>query len=309
MDLAGQARKIYLEKYSDTIEKPLISLSLGPYGAAQSDGSEYSGIYHAPSSSSSSNTNTIKDDSFKPASKEDMMNFHYSRLEILAREPLIWCQIDVLAFETIPRLDEAEAIKQALHRLYSSSSSLQRKPAYISFVFPNGKQLPYPKGNEAEQEIQKHIDEIVKCVLSTSSDGVTFDGIGINCTKPYFLPDLVKRMTKSVKQISVGTGGGKKPYLFLYPDGGLVWDGSAKIWKEEFKEQISEQDSTKSKHQQIWTSKVMEAAKLSGVMRQERDSESYESVWQGCFVGGCCKSTTSDIQSLHTMIEQMQTSF
>ncbi|PWN36287.1 Homocysteine S-methyltransferase [Meira miltonrushii] len=184
VDLTGQARKIYLEKHPDAIEKPLISLSLGPYGAAQSDGSEYTGIYYDPGNS--------KDDPFKPAALEDMIKFHYDRLEIIAAEPSIWSQVDLLAFETIPRLDEAEAIKQALDRLYSNDIQCQQKPAYISFVFPDGKRLPYPK-QEGDEGEQKHFDEIARCVD-------TFEGIGVNCTKPYFLPEVVKKLTRAVEK-------------------------------------------------------------------------------------------------------------
>lgn len=292
VDLADQARKIYLEKHPDAIEKPLISLSLGPFGAAQSDGSEYTGIYYDPSNSSS--------DSKQPATLEDMINFHYDRLQIIAAETLIWSQVDLLAFETIPRLDEAEAIKQALERLYTNSDKPQHKPAYISFVFPDGKRLPYPPEQEGDTVSQEHFDEIARCVN-------TFEGVGVNCTKPYFLPELVERLTRAIRTVSPESRKGTKPYLFIYPDGGLIWDGIAKVWKDDKRE---EDERKNVKNQSTWTRKVMEAAKMSVVTRQtdNENNNNNTSVWQGCFVGGCCKSTTADIQSLRIEIQQMQMS-
>lgn len=289
VDLASQARKIYLEKHPDAIEKPLISLSLGPYGAAQSDGSEYTGLYYDPSNS--------KDDAFKPATLEDMIKFHYDRLEIIAAEPSIWSQVDLLAFETIPRLDEAKAIKEALNRLYLNSFQCQHKPAYISFVFPDGKRLPYPK-QEGDEYPQKHFDEIAKCVI-------TFEGVGVNCTKPYFLPELVERLTRAMEKMMPEGRETKKPYLFLYPDGGLIWDGIAKVWKEDERQ---EDRTINAKNRQTWARKVMEAAKTSGVKRQNDNENVKRSIWQGCFIGGCCKSTTKDIQLLRIEIQQMQMS-
>lgn len=289
--MTAQARKIYLDKHPDAIEKPLISLSLGPFGAAQSDGSEYTGIYYDPLSS--------KDDPFKPATLEDMIKFHYDRLEIIAAEPSIWSQVDLLAFETIPRLDEAEAIKQALDRLYTSAIQCQQKPAYISFVFPDGKRLPYPK-QAVEEDEQKHFDEVARCVK-------TFEGIGVNCTKPYFVPELVTKFTRAVETIRPEIQKENRPYLFLYPDGGLIWDGIAKVWKED-KDKKETECSKSGKRQSSWTRQVIEAAKMSGVDRQIDKDAKTTSIWQGCFVGGCCKSTTADIQSLRIEIQQMQMS-
>lgn len=69
----------------------LVAASVGPYGAMRADGSEYSGRYGV--------------------SVEELVAFHQPRLEVLlAAEP------DLLAVETIPSIQEAEAIVTVLDR-------------------------------------------------------------------------------------------------------------------------------------------------------------------------------------------------
>ncbi len=71
----------------------VIAASLGPYGAALHNGAEYHGNY----------TCTF----------EDLVEFHADRIEILAKAKTQEAP-DLLAFETLPSLAEAEAIGQAL---------------------------------------------------------------------------------------------------------------------------------------------------------------------------------------------------
>src|SRR5579863_1959286 len=79
------------EGFSD--RRIVIAASLGPYGAALHNGAEYHGNY----------TCTFN----------DLVEFHRQRIDILAAAPLAQAP-DLLAFETLPCLAEAEAIGQAL---------------------------------------------------------------------------------------------------------------------------------------------------------------------------------------------------
>jgi S-methylmethionine-dependent homocysteine/selenocysteine methylase len=83
-----------------------IAASVGPYGAALADGSEYRGDYGL--------------------SVAELVSFHRDRLRILAE-----AGPDVLACETIPDEREAEAILQALDGL--------GVPAWISFTVAGGR--------------------------------------------------------------------------------------------------------------------------------------------------------------------------
>ncbi|HEX2285299.1 MAG TPA: homocysteine S-methyltransferase, partial [Mycobacterium sp.] len=78
-----------------------VAASVGPYGAALADGSEYRGRYGL--------------------SVEQLADWHRPRLEVLvAAEP------DVLAVETVPDVDEAEALVGVVHELGA--------PAWLSYT-------------------------------------------------------------------------------------------------------------------------------------------------------------------------------
>lgn len=85
--------------------RPLIAASIGPYGAAMADGSEYHGKYG------------ITD--------EALMDFHKHRLNLLDNT-----DADILACETIPSLQEA----RVLHDLLLEVNT----PAWISFSCKDG---------------------------------------------------------------------------------------------------------------------------------------------------------------------------
>ena len=144
-----------------------------------------------------------------PVSPEDLETFHYNRLATIASSSA-WAHVDLLAFETIPRLDEAIAIRRALQRICSSHA---RKPAYASFVFPQGRRLPWPSrddGPGAEEDMQQLLEEVV----GDHGQGgpLPFDGVGINCTKPRYLRQLVERMTAALPAVRRKQS---KPYLFV----------------------------------------------------------------------------------------------
>jgi len=87
VQLAQNARDEFVARNPG--RKVLIAASLGPYGAALHDGSEYTGVY---------------DCSF-----EELVRFHRERIAVLAES-----DADILAFETLPSLGEARAVGEAL---------------------------------------------------------------------------------------------------------------------------------------------------------------------------------------------------
>lgn len=98
--LACTARSDFLAANPATSRSPIVAASIGPYGAALADGSEYTGSYDA--------------------SAAELREFHQSRLEILDRSGA-----DVLACETIPDIVEAEVLCELLRDVAT--------PAWISF--------------------------------------------------------------------------------------------------------------------------------------------------------------------------------
>jgi len=69
----------------------LVAGSIGPYGSAQHDGSEYTGDY------------------LSRVSKEELSEFHRPKVQAL-----ISAKVDLLAFETVPGRLEAEVLLDLL---------------------------------------------------------------------------------------------------------------------------------------------------------------------------------------------------
>ncbi len=100
VDLACTARQQFLEAHPEMSFTPIVAASIGPYGAAMHDGSEYTGDYKVD---------------------EDMLRkFHEDRLRLLDK-----CGADVLACETIPNRSEAEVLHDLLTHI--------ELPAWVSF--------------------------------------------------------------------------------------------------------------------------------------------------------------------------------
>ncbi|RLA26701.1 MAG: homocysteine S-methyltransferase [Gammaproteobacteria bacterium] len=100
VELACTARSEFLAANPTTSRLPIVAASVGPYGAALADGSEYTGSYDI--------------------SAAELREFHSSRLEILDRSGA-----DVLACETIPDIVEAEVLCDLLRDVAT--------PAWIAF--------------------------------------------------------------------------------------------------------------------------------------------------------------------------------
>ena len=100
VELAQQARDEYLADNPNCGRTPLIAASIGPYGAALHDGSEFTGSYDVDA--------------------DALRAFHADRLQLFDAS-----DADVLALETIPSLIESEVLAELL--------SVCRTPAWVSF--------------------------------------------------------------------------------------------------------------------------------------------------------------------------------
>lgn len=90
--------------------------------------------------------------------------------------------IDLIAFETIPRLDEAQAILDALELVVSEAPTATMPPAYLSFVFEASGKLP--GGRDGGEEIL--------ALLARHQGRWPVVGMGVNCTKMPILEKVVR---------------------------------------------------------------------------------------------------------------------
>ena len=170
VDIARSA----VEEYRAESDRPIfIAASLGPYGAALHNGAEFHGRY---------------DISF-----EDLVRFHAERLAVIAET-----KADLVALETVPSLEEAEAISRALEQFPSIA-------AWISFTCKDAHRVA-------------HGEPLAECAaLLQRVPGVV--AVGVNCTQPKLISSLIRE----IKPAS------DKP-VFVYPNSGELWDAGTRSW-------------------------------------------------------------------------------
>ncbi|MGA5122047.1 homocysteine S-methyltransferase [Streptomyces pseudogriseolus] len=151
-----------------------VAASVGPYGAMLADGSEYRGRYGL--------------------SVAELERFHRPRMEVLAS-----ASPDVLALETIPDTDEAEALLRALRGL--------GVPAWLSYSAADGR-------TRAGQPLEDAF------ALAARADEVI--AVGVNCCTP-------EDADHAVAVAARVTG---KPVV-VYPNSGERWDARARAWTGE----------------------------------------------------------------------------
>ncbi|WP_320783001.1 homocysteine S-methyltransferase [Streptomyces sp. CRN 30] len=148
-----------------------VAASVGPYGAMLADGSEYRGRYGL----------TVA----------ELERFHRPRLEVLAA-----AAPDVLALETVPDTDEAEALLRGVRGL--------GVPAWLSYTVDGDR-------TRAGQPLDEAF------ALAADADEVI--AVGVNCCAP----DDVDGAVATAARV---TG---KPVV-VYPNSGEEWDADARAW-------------------------------------------------------------------------------
>lgn len=151
---------------------PYVAASVGPYGAVLADGSEYRGRYGL----------TVA----------QLERFHRPRIEALAA-----AAPDVLALETVPDVDEAEAMLRVVGSL--------GLPSWLSYTISGSR-------TRAGQPLEDAF------ALAASVDSVV--AVGVNCCAPH-------DVARAVEVAAATTG---KPVV-VYPNSGEEWDAAARAWK------------------------------------------------------------------------------
>jgi homocysteine S-methyltransferase len=148
-----------------------VAASVGPYGAALADGSEYRGRYGL----------TVG----------ELAGWHRPRLEVLDS-----AGADVLALETIPDADEAQALVAALDGLAT--------PAWLSYSIAGAR-------TRAGQPLTE--------AFAVVADAPQVVAVGVNCCDPVDVAPAIA----TAREV---TG---KP-VFVYPNSGEGWDAAARRW-------------------------------------------------------------------------------
>ena len=148
-----------------------VAASIGPYGAALADGSEYKGRYGL--------------------SVAQLANWHRPRLEILAD-----AGADVLALETVPDVDEAEALVGLVHELHL--------PAWLSYTID-------ATTTRAGQPLAD--------AFAVAAEVPEIVAVGVNCCAP----------ADVLHAIGIARDVTGKPVI-VYPNSGEGWNAQRRTW-------------------------------------------------------------------------------
>ena len=165
-----------------------LAASVGPYGAMLADGSEYRGRYGL--------------------SAMQLRDFHRERMAVLAAT-----RADVLAVETIPEVDEAEAAASLLGEVAGAA-------AWISFSCADGGHL---RSGEPVEEGVAAVDGL---------SGVL--AVGVNCTAPEHMDELVSRI-RAVTALPI----------VVYPNSGEGWDAADRRWTGQGRDRVDAAAATR----------------------------------------------------------------
>ncbi|MDM8527055.1 homocysteine S-methyltransferase [Anaerolineales bacterium HSG24] len=175
VQLATDAREQFWQESAHQAERirPLVAASIGPYAASLADGSEYWGNYRR----------TI----------EELMAFHRPRMACLVE-----CGVDLLACETIPCPEEAEALLRLL-------AEFPHQSAWLSFSCRD----------------ERHVSqgELLADCVALANDSPQIVAVGLNCTPPRYVPSLLASLVDVTD----------KP-LLAYPNSGENWDSTTECW-------------------------------------------------------------------------------
>lgn len=173
VELARRARERFRRDHPGDTRELLVAASIGPYGAISHDGAEYRGDYGL--------------------SVAGLVAFHERRFGVLAG-----AGADLLACETIPVLDEANAYAELLARTPGAR-------AWLSFTSKDGRHT-------------SHGEPLAECArLAESVPNVI--AVGVNCVKPEIVGD-------AIRSLRAGTS---KPVV-VYPNSGETWRADSESW-------------------------------------------------------------------------------
>lgn len=229
----------------------LVALSLGAYGATMSPSQEYGGQY---------------------GEFCDEIKLEHWHVERIAMFWASWDKVDIIAFETIPRLEEVKAIRTAAN---VNRNARVTKPYWVTCVFPRDDDR-LPDGHS--------IEDVVSVLFEDRKwhDGTSMIspwGIGVNCVEVGKVSNLVKEFERAADKLGMTL-----PRLIIAPNGskGQRYDSTTQTW-------IGVKDEKSDWSQSTWA--IVKEVQARGK-------------WKGIIVGGCCKTGPQEIASLRRMIDK-----
>ena len=234
------------QQQTQSVQGPYVAASVGCFGAHLADGSEYTGIYGG-----------------------DLMmlkKFHTEQTQALrSTNP------DILAFETIPCVDEVRAIVEVLSSSSNADSSSNPCLAWISLACSSETTL---NSGETIEDALRILEE-----SSLSNESVA---VGVNCTDPRFVEDILHSMRETCSKGRV---------LVAYPNLGETWEETG----------VPAADSNAANNH-AWT--PLPGTGISETQFIDMASRWYDHGSGATIIGGCCRVSPQLIGKLKQVVSQ-----
>ena len=217
--------------------------SIGPFGAALSEGEEYTGDYSKAvknplwqdcraASAGSGEPETVPETTSagspsEPRLEQFLSLWHRPRFELLAKDE----RVGLLACETLPRAVEGKALSEMLA---SPKTNPNDTPGYISFSCSSPTTLTS--------------GEKIKSAVAGLTFSPNLVAVGVNCTDPNFVGGLVEEIKAGLAEVMVTSaqqavdsgrawspdGGDPTAHvqILVKPNSGEIYDGTTKTWRE-----------------------------------------------------------------------------
>eukprot|EP00698_Gefionella_okellyi_P022010 TRINITY_DN722_c0_g1_i1.p1 TRINITY_DN722_c0_g1~~TRINITY_DN722_c0_g1_i1.p1 ORF type:complete len:233 (+),score=22.05 TRINITY_DN722_c0_g1_i1:357-1055(+) len=173
----------------------------------------------------------------------ELAEFHFPRMQTLCE-----AQPDLLMCETIPKAEEAEGLAMALRRLPSQSACISFSCASVH-------------GTACGDSIERCVDAALQ-----AQDQLL--GIGVNCTSPSLVKELISRIHSHLCRRKPA----HLPEIVAYPNNGDIYRAEQGLWEPGSTEPLP----------------------------------TFASAWAQAgarIIGGCCRVTPADIASLREKLE------
>lgn len=244
MDAGIQLAKQAIEQ--DTLPgEHFVVASTGCYGAALANGSEYTGIY-------------------PDMSKDDLVKFHMDKISVLAAN-----HPDGVAIETIPCVDEIEAVCVALKQI-----DLADICCWVSVACKNGETLNEGKPFVDALHILREVDP----------NAAHVHAVGVNCCDSVHVASLLKILTQDMAK------NGPRRGIVVYPNSGEEWDASNETWRS----------GTGCTDADEFSDRLVEALDIVEHTWFEYDGRGAA---PKLIIGGCCRTSPRTIAALRSRVD------
>ena len=252
VNLANQARlssghsQLVQQPHSNSNQSRFVMASAGCYGAVLADGSEYTGNYNL--------------------SIQQLIAFHKRRIQVFSKQ-----EIDGIAFETIPSLEEVKAVVQLVKELVNRGEC--KGFIWLSLACQDCNTL-----NDGTS-----LNVVLQAVNEMDPDGHFIHGIGVNCCKVKYIHELAANIAKHE------IGSSRNRAIVLYPNSGEEWDAKHESWLE----------GSGCTRPNDFAGEIMNCIRMIHGLCIESNVPLLPII-----VGGCCRTTPSSIKALRAAVDE-----